>query len=365
MSRTTLVISNDFPPRIGGIENFVATVCDLLDGDVVVLTSDHPDAAAHDRELSFPVHRLPGPLLPTGALAERGLDLLHRYRASRIVYGAAAPLGLLGDRLRPTATRQFALSHGHEVWWASLPGSRRLLRRIGDRVDAISTISGYAAARIAPALSAPARARLVRLPPPIDPAFTATAGERAPGPPVVLAAARMIRQKGLDTLIEAWRLLRRDHPDLPGRLRLLGDGPQRPALLRRAAGLADVEFGGGVPHPAMPAELARAALFAAPVRTRLGGLNPEGLGLAMLEAAAVGLPVLVGDSGGAPETVTRSSGLVLPDDPYAWSAALAALLADPARRAAMGAAGSDHVRDHFGTAAARRTLRTALDLPLE
>ena len=75
--------------------------------------------------------------------------------------------------------------------------------------------------------------------------------------------------------------------------------------------------------------------------------------------------ILVGDSGGAPETVTRSSGLVLPDDPCAWSAALAALLADPARRAAMGAAGSDHVRDHFGTAAARRTLRTALDLPLE
>lgn len=365
MNRTTLVISNDFPPRIGGIENFVATVCELLDDDVVVLASDHPDAAAHDRGLSHPVHRLPGPLLPTRAVAEHAHELLHRHRATRVVYGAAAPLGLLGPALRPLARRQLALSHGHEVWWASLPGSRPLLRRIGDGVDAISTISDHTAARIAPALSPPARARLVRLPPPIDPGFAAAAGERAADPPVVLAAARMVRQKGLDTLIEAWRLLRRDRPDLPGRLRLFGDGPQRRALIRRAAGLSDVEFGGPVPHTAMPAELARAAVFAAPVRTRLGGLNPEGLGLAMLEAAAAGLPVLVGDSGGAPETVTPDSGLVLPDDPYAWSAALAALLADPARRTAMGEAGRANVAARFGTAAARRTLRTALDLPLE
>lgn len=366
-TRTTLVISNDFPPRIGGIENFVATSCRLLDEDVVVLTSDHPDAAAYDRQLNHPVHRLPGPLLPTGALADRAAGLLHRYRATRVLYGAAAPLGLLAPRLRPMVTRQLALSHGHETWWATLPGSRQLLHRIGEHTDAISAISRHTAERIAPALSPAARARLIRLPPPIDPEFAALNRTTTPpsGPPVVLAAARMVRQKGLDTLIEAWRLLRRTHPRLPGRLRLLGDGPQRRALTRRAGGLGDVEFGGAVPHPQLPAELAGAALFAAPVRTRLAGLNPEGLGLAMLEAAAAGLPVLVGDSGGAPETVTADSGLVLPDDPYAWAAALAVLLADPERRLRMGTAGRAHIAADYGTAAARRTLHRALDLPLE
>ncbi|OYO24620.1 alpha-(1-2)-phosphatidylinositol mannosyltransferase [Enemella dayhoffiae] len=362
-TRTTLVVTNDHPPRLGGIESFVETVCALLDHQVVVLTAAHPQAAAYDQKAAHPIHRLPGPLLPTPSVARRASELLRHHGATRVVFGAAAPLGLLAPHLRRAgAVRQLALSHGHETWWATLPGSRQLLRRIGERVDVISTISEFTATRIAPALSADARKRMVRLPPPVDAGFTAPGTRDSPGPPVVLAAARLVPQKGLDTLIDAWRLLRSHHPDLPGRLRIVGDGPQRGALTRRAAGLDDVELAGPVLHHAMATEYAAAALFAAPVRTRLAGLNPEGLGLAMLEAAASGLPVLVGDSGGAPETVTSESGLVLPDDPEAWAAALAELLANPRRRVAMGAAGVAHVADHFSTAAARRTLLRALDL---
>ena len=114
----------------------------------------------------------------------------------------------------------------------------------------------------------------------------------------------------------------------------------------------------------MADRLRGAHVFALPVRTRWAGLNPEGLGLAALEAAACGLPVLVGDSGGAPETVLDgTSGRVLPtDDAGAWTAAMVELLGDPAAAAAMGAAGRRLVQERFGVEPARRTLRAALRL---
>jgi phosphatidyl-myo-inositol dimannoside synthase len=111
-------------------------------------------------------------------------------------------------------------------------------------------------------------------------------------------------------------------------------------------------------------ELQRSDIFALPMRTRLAGLNPEGLGLAALEAAACGLPVVVGRSGGAPETVRPGeTGFVVdPHDPAALADRLLGLLADPAAARAMGAAGRRLVLDRFGLDQARRTLRTALDL---
>ena len=65
----TLVVTNDFPPRIGGIESFVADLCTLLDDDVVVLTSGPPGAAATDAGRPYPVLRRGGLLLPTPAVA--------------------------------------------------------------------------------------------------------------------------------------------------------------------------------------------------------------------------------------------------------------------------------------------------------
>ena len=166
---TTLVVTNDFPPRIGGIESFVALACRLLDDDVAVLTSTAPGSAYGDVAAGYPVERLPGPLLPTPAVGRAAVDLLQRSGADRVLFGAAAPLALLAPTLRAAgADRIVALTHGHETWWATLPGSRTLLRRIGDEVDVLTTISDFVTARIASALSPAGRAKLVRLPPPVD-----------------------------------------------------------------------------------------------------------------------------------------------------------------------------------------------------
>jgi phosphatidylinositol alpha-1,6-mannosyltransferase len=366
---TTLVVTNDFPPRIGGIEAFVAEACRFLDGDVAVLTSTAPGSAAWDADAGFPILRLPGPLLPTQAVGRAAVQLMQRTGADRVLFGAAAPLALLAPTLRAAggATRIVALTHGHETWWASLPGSRRLLRRIGDEVDVLTTISDYVSVRIAAALSPAGRAKLVRLPPPVD----LDLFQPAPGTPGrrqrVIAVGRMVRRKGFDTLLRAWSLLDSRPPLSHFReLVIVGDGPERARLHRQVdrAGVSGVVFTGPLDRRGVVAELRRSDVFALPVRSRIGGLDPEGLGLATLEASACGLPVVVGRSGGAPETVLpgRTGYLVGPDDPYELAARLVDLLADPEHGRRLGAAGRSFVGARYGAEQARRVLRSALGL---
>ena len=165
----TLIISNDFPPRIGGIESFVSDLCGLLDNDVVVYASGPAGAEQTDGGRGYPVVRDGSLLLPTPRVAARAAELLHRYRATRVVFGAAAPLGLLAPGLRTAgADRLIGLTHGHEIWWATVPGARRLLRRIGDGCDHLTAVSAFTQDRIAAALSPAARHRMLRLPPPVD-----------------------------------------------------------------------------------------------------------------------------------------------------------------------------------------------------
>jgi len=368
---TTLVVTNDFPPRIGGIESFVAAACRLLDDDVVVYTSGPPGAAASDAARGFPVVRDGGLLLPTGRVARRAATLLRDHGASRVLVGAAMPLGLLAPGLRRAgAEAVVALTHGHEVWWATVPGARTALRRVGDACDHLTTISGFTADRIAPALSPAARSRLLRLPPPVDPdVFRPAADPLATGTtPTVVAVGRFVAQKGFDVLLQAWPgVVAGLGPAAQPRLVLVGDGPQAARLhgvVDRLGIAGTVAFAGALPAREVAEQLRAAHVFALPVRTRWAGLNPEGLGLAALEAACCGLPVLVGDSGGAPETLLEGvTGHALPgDDPAAWTRALLELLGDPARAAALGRRGRQHVADRFGPEQARRTLRAALGL---
>ena len=376
---TTLVVTNDFPPRIGGIESFVALACRLLDDDVAVLTSAAPGSAYGDVAAGYPVERLPGPLLPTPAVGRAAVDLLQRSGADRVLFGAAAPLALLAPTLRAAgADRIVALTHGHETWWATLPGSRTLLRRIGDEVDVLTTISDFVTARIASALSPAGSAKLIRLPPPVD----LDVFRPSPGPPTsgarttsavdsgtkrVVGVGRMVRRKGFDTLLDAWGLLGRASTVVGPELVLVGDGPERSSLERqvRRSRLGRVTFTGALDEAGVLTQLHRADVFALPIRTRLGGLDSEGLGLAALEASACGLPVVVGRSGGAPETVLpgRTGYVVDPDDPYELAVRLGELLADPEHARALGAAGRAFVAERYGADQARRVLRTALGLP--
>jgi phosphatidyl-myo-inositol dimannoside synthase len=311
-----LVVTNDFPPRRGGIESFVLALCERMPADgVVVYTATMPGGTGYDRRLPFPVHRDPTRvLLPTPVVSRRVQDVLRGEGCDRVLFGASVPLGLLAPALRRAgATRQIALTHGHEVWWGRLPLTRSALRRVGDSVDAMTYVSEWCRARIEPALSPAARSRMQRLSPGVDPqrfhpgcggAEVRDALGIPRGVPVVVCAARLVRRKGQDTLLRAWPRLLERHPEAV--LLLVGDGPQRRRLVRLASSLGVTEsvvLAGGVDWEEVPAFLDAGDLFAMPCRTRRAGLEPEAWGIASLEAQACGLPVVVGNTGGAPETL--------------------------------------------------------------
>lgn len=354
----TLVLTNDFPPRIGGIEVFVRTCCDLLDGDVVVLTSAtrgrEADEQAYDATLAFPVYRIAPVLLPTPATLRWARSLIRGYGCTRILYGSAAPLGLLAGSLAPLVEAQVALTHGHETWYARMPLARESLRSAG-RSCVVTANSRFVARQIEP-WTGP----VTLLPPPLDTHLFHQPDATPEGPPVVLAAARLVPRKGFDVLLRAWPTIYAEHPE--ARLRLIGDGPDRVRIARLAAGLPAVELVGAVVREAMPAQYARASVFALPVRTRYVGLEPEGFGYVFAEAAACGLPVVVGRSGGAPETcVDGVSGHVVEGrDAAAVARAIGDLLDNPVRARNMGHAGCSYVSSRFGLATARLTLRAAL-----
>jgi phosphatidylinositol alpha-1,6-mannosyltransferase len=368
-----LVVTNDFPPRRGGIESFVFALCAGL-ADVVVYTARMPGSAEVDRRVGYPVVRdRRRMLLPSRRVARRVVDTAREFDCDRVVFGASLPLGLLAGRLRAAGVRRVvALTHGHEVWWAALPGTRSLLRRVARQVDVLTYVSDYCGERLARALPPGSAEAWVRLSPGVDPAMFSPAvdgGEVrrrlgvAPDQPVVLALARLVARKGQDMLLEAWPRVLREHPRAV--LALVGDGPTRRSLSRVAARPAlggSVRLLPGTAWTDVPAVYAAADVFALPCRTRLWGLEPEALGIVFLEAAATGLPVVVGRSGGAPETVVDgATGYVVdPRSPDEIAERICALLADPQRSAAMGRRGREWVTRHYSWSAAVETLHAAL-----
>jgi phosphatidylinositol alpha-1,6-mannosyltransferase len=314
VSGRTLVVTNDFPPRRGGIETYVRSWCDARSPDeVVVHTARMPGAPESDRTRPYPVVRDPARvLLPTPTVGRRVEATLQRYACDRVLFGASVPLGLLAPRLRRAGVSHLtAMTHGHEVWWAALPGTRALLRSVGDSVDLLTYVSDYCRDRIAPALSPEAAARLEPLVPVVDRArfHPGCGGDAvrhrlgiAPEAPVVVCVGRLVRRKGQDTLVRIWpEVLAR----FPGAVLLLvGDGPDRRRLraMARARGVEEsVRFTGSVPWEEVPAHLDAGDVFAMPCRDRWGGLEVEAFGIVYLEAAACGLTIVPGRSGGAVE----------------------------------------------------------------
>ncbi|MEV6284863.1 glycosyltransferase family 4 protein [Kribbella sp. NPDC051770] len=367
---TTLVVTNDFPPRQGGIETFVRSLCDELD-DLVVYTSHTPGDTTYDRTLSFPVVRdRTKMLLPTPRVTRRAIQLMREYDADRVLFGAAAPLGLMSQQLRAAGARRIvAMSHGHETWWASLPATRQALRRIGDTADVVTTVSAWCEELIARALSP--KATIERLTPGVDPArfFPGCGGEqvrkslRLDERPVVACVSRLIARKGQDTLIRAWPRVLADVPDAV--LLLVGGGPERERLEALAEPLGDaVHFTGSVPWQDIPPYVDAADVFAMPTRTRRFGLEPEALGIVTLEASATGKPVVIGDSGGTADTVRHGETgyLVDPYNPVATAVRLVELLTDRGRAQAFGRAGREWVESEWTWAKSGAKLRGLLDV---
>jgi phosphatidylinositol alpha-1,6-mannosyltransferase len=370
----TLLVTNDFPPRAGGIQSYLHALAERLPvGELAVYAPAWPGAAEFDAGLGFPVHRHPTSLmLPVPEVARRAAELARAHEAETVWFGAAAPLALLGAGLRRRAGvgRVVASTHGHEVGWSMLPVARQALRRIGRDADVLTVVSRYTRARVAAAFG-PAAA-LEHLPPGVDAeAFRPDPGARAElrrryhlgEAPVVTCISRLVARKGQDALVRALPMVRARVPG--ARLLLVGNGPYGPRLRRTAAEVGVVEhvvFTGAVPAGELAAHHAVGDVFALPCRTRGGGLDVEGLGIVLLEAAACGLPVVAGESGGAPETVQegRTGHVVDGRDLGALAAALSDLLADPARARAMGAAGRAWMQREWNWTTLVRRLRQLL-----
>jgi phosphatidyl-myo-inositol dimannoside synthase len=355
-ARRLLVVTNDFPPRQGGIQSFVHGAVSRLDPDqVVVHASRSPGWEEWDDTQAYPIVRAPtSVLLPTPQVRRSALESFRSNGCTDVWFGAAAPLGLLAPALRAAgAQRIVATTHGHEAGWAVLPGARSLLRRIAGHVDVMTYLGEWTRRRLAGAIGQHT-VRLQRLVPAVDAAhFAPQPGENQVrrdygllGRPVVVCVSRLMPRKGQDVLVRAWPEVQRRVPDAA--LLLVGGGPARSRIerLARDGGVAaDVVLAGSVPHEELPQWYAAADLFAMPCRERLGGLDIEGLGMVFLEAAACGLPVVAGASGGSPDAVLPGrTGLVVDGaSPEEVAHAVAGLLTDRDRAAALGRRGREWV----------------------
>lgn len=349
-------MTNDFPPRPGGIQSYLHAFASRLPADDLVVyapswdspTGSHPE---FDAAQPFQVVRHPTSLmLPTPDVLRRAGDVVRAEGCDTVWFGAAAPLALLGPSLRRAGVeRVLASTHGHEVGWSMLPGARQALRLIGSDADVVTYVSKYTRSRFSAAFGR--LAALEHLPSGVDtdvyrPDPAARAEVRARyglgDRPVVLCVSRLVPRKGQDVLIRALPAIREQVPDAA--LLIVGGGPYRAKLeaLTASTGVAEhVVLTGSVPWSELPAHYTAGDVFAMPCRTRGRGLDVEGLGIVFLEASATGLPVVAGNSGGAPETVLdhETGRIVDGQDVAEVASTVAGLLADPEQAAKMGARG--------------------------
>ncbi|MFI5781585.1 glycosyltransferase family 4 protein [Nocardia sp. NPDC051570] len=358
----TLLVTNDFPPRPGGIQSYLHALAMQLPADELVVYAPRWRGDSHvkfDAEQPFQVVRHPTTLMvPTPLVLRRAAKLVRDERCDTVWFGAAAPLALLSPLLRRAgAERIVASTHGHEVGWSMLPAARQALRVIGDHTDAITYVSKYTRRRFSAAFGP--RAGLEYLPPGVDtevfrPDPAARAELRARyglgDRPTVLCLSRLVPRKGQDMLIMAMSEIKKRVDGAV--LVIAGSGPYEDKLRGLAAALDladDVIFTGRVPAAELAAHHTIADVFAMPCRTRGAGLDVEGLGIVFLEASATGVPVVAGNSGGAPETVRegRTGTVVDGRSQQQITDAIVTLLSDPETAAGLGAAGRDWVSEHW------------------
>ena len=373
MTDRTLVVTNDFPPRRGGIQSFVYELAARQPPDeVVVFAPQWRGADVFDLSLPFHVERYGRELmLPTPDVVRRARQLVRFHGCTRVAFGATAPLaGMAGALRQAGAERIIGITHGHEAAWAATPGTNAFIKLVGEQTDCVTFLGDYTRRRLAKAMTPSAAQRMRQLVPGVD-IRSFHPGNRLAGDAVrqryalagrqvIVCVSRLMRRKGQDALIRALPQIREALGDVA--LLLVGGGPYRGELTDIAADqnvASHVVFTGSVPTADLPGYYAAADVFAMPCRTRNRGWDVEGLGIVYLEAAASGVPVIAGNSGGAPDAVVAGdTGLVVDGTSIsAVAAAVIEILADPVRAARMGQAGRgwvtsewtwDHSADRFG-----------------
>jgi phosphatidylinositol alpha-1,6-mannosyltransferase len=351
-----LCITNDFGPRAGGIETFVIGLIERLPfGSVIVYTNAQENSAPYDHEWleKFGVEVIRDKakiLLPTPGVAYCVNAIVRERNISTVFFGAAAPLGLLSRGLRKAGVQYIvALTHGHEVWWSKVWPFTLAMKSISRHVDHLTYLGEFTRSAIAKSLSKEAAQSMVKIAPGIDTDHfspqDATQLRSELGltqKKVIVSVGRLVHRKGQDVLIEAMPAIINEVPE--AHLLMIGEGPYRSYLESRVKvlGLQErVTFIGRIQYADLPRYICVGDLFVMPSRSRLAGLEVEGLGIVYLEASACGLPVIAGDSGGAPDAVLEGeTGLVVDGTRKAdVAAAVVALLLDSDRSQAMGIRG--------------------------
>jgi phosphatidyl-myo-inositol dimannoside synthase len=350
------LVTNDFPPRVGGIQRTLEALWREMPADRVAVFCPQEDGAeAYDATAAFHVDRQPERFLrPTPSVARRIEASARSFDADVILFGATYPLAMLGPTLSRRGLPYLAAAHGFEYWLSLAPGTHSLMRYATSRAARVPVLcSAFIARTVRSAV--PGRvpvtvlypgADVERFRPDLETASLRASLGLGDGP-LAVCVSRLVARKGQDVLIRALPAIRARVPDAA--LVIVGTGPYEDKLRAMAHGADDIVFTGQVPEDELPRYYALADVFAMPCRTRLGGLEVEGWGNVFIEAAACGKPVVVGDSGGAREAlVDGETGILVDGTSEAEVAdAVATLLADPVRAQAMGEAGRERVlRSH-------------------
>ena len=311
-----LLVTNDFGPRAGGIETFVMGLLERVPkGEVIVYTSHQSSTGEYDRRWRDDygvevVRDKSSILLPTPRVIRNLQKLIRRRNLSTVWFGAAAPLGVSARWLRKAGAQHIvALTHGHEVWWSKVWPFSLAISEIARSIDVVTYLGDFTHQAIARRFKD--KNKLTKIAPGIDTEhFRPLDGrelrekygiaDRA----TIVSVGRLVHRKGQDRLVEAMPLVLKEIPE--AHLVFIGEGPHRKKLdqlVKRHKLENHVTFIGRIQYSDLPRHFSLGDIFAMPSRSRLFGLEVEGLGIVYLEASACGLPVVGGNSGGAPDAV--------------------------------------------------------------
>ena len=362
----TLLVTNDYPPRVGGIQRTLEALWRELPPErVSVLAPMWEGAASFDAAAPYTVVREPTEFIwPTPAFAARLDEVVAAHGVEVVLFGDAFPLALLGPRLARRGTPYLVAAHGFDYWLSVVPGAHASIRYMTSSASRVPVMCSEFIARTV-RTAVPRRVPVSILYPGADlQAFrpdlpTADLRERlgVGDRPLVVCVSRLVARKGQDVLILGMQRIRERVPQAT--LVIVGGGPyeERLRALAAVAPAGSVIFAGQVSEVDLPRYYALGDVFAMPCRTRLGGMEVEGWGNVFIEASACARPIVVGDSGGARETLVHGETGLLVDgaDVGQVADAVSGLLADPDRARRMGEAGRVRVeRAHAWPAIAAR-----------
>ncbi len=360
-----LLVTNDFGPRAGGIETFVIGLLERIKGhEVTVFTSQQGDTSVYDQQWldKFGVRVVRDKskiLLPSWRVTRAAKKIVAVKNIDVVVFGAAAPLALMSPSLRKSGVKKIiALTHGHEVWWAKIFPFKLAIKRIGKNVDHLTYLGEFTRQAISEALSRKSATEMVKIAPGIDTAHfipqpDAMQKRKELGlqdKKIIISVGRLVHRKGQDNLIQAMPAVLKKIPN--AHLLLVGEGPYKKhleKLVMKSSLEQNVTFAGRIMYDRLPSYLSAADLFAMPSRSRFFGLEVEGLGIVYLEASACGIPVVAGNSGGAPDAVLEGvTGLCVDGTNIEQiTGAIVEICRDAERASYMGAAGRNWIVDQW------------------